>query len=1666
MAQKFLHDITILGSDGSTATIEGAGQSTLNLKTTTNSKNNYIVGTTTGSLSFRPNGTTALTINSSSDSTFAGDVNVNTAATNGPSIRLIHPGSSENPEIRIQSGETGTTAFSIYNTATNPDAEQFFINNTLGVSHLGNKRGALKLESSSGVVLTLNGTAATFVGSVTADTIIINDTDGTRGIFRNDSGYDLRLGGGVNEADGAYISLSGGTRGGGTSTFKGRVEIFAGGDNYTAQSQITGDIVLGAHWSGGDKTILHLDSSNTSATFSGDITASGGRIYVKESDLGNTAVAITRDADEGYVQLFNDGTQTVELRGNGVSYINGGNFGIGASNPSYKLQVQGTAYINDTLYVNGNTEVNAAFSQTGGAASSFSGDATFAGTVAVNGDFLTVGNADNNTTLIQTRSTAGNISGIKIARGAGTWSSTGNNNFGLLVSDNGIELAKLTALGQNVTGRAPYLTIADGGNATLAGSLNIGKSLHIGPSQSRYIFNSDYVTVAGSGTSNAGAIEWKEGTHYIPSLAYAFKVRLVTTGTGTDTGANYIVYYNNTDSAWVVRHVSLAGNSSNHPLLTMVSDGTGTYMGAYDNHPGTYHIRYFVESWDTGDQDMDGHAFGSDFHWQRLDDTLTYPDGNVVINKGSLSITDDGSNAVTLTESGSGDFTIDAPDDIRLDAGGADIVLKTNGSEYARLTNDSQDLEIKVSTNDKDFKVNGYDDSTEITALRLDMSDNGWAHFNGGISVGAGNSTFAGNILPSSDSSFNLGSDSVRWASIYSDGIATSTITLNTIRLNDSITILNKTQTAYISFATRNTDGSQTVLDLTNVGNITLKDYIIHDGDANTYYGFEGNDQFRIVVGGAEKLHINSSRIRINDDLHAAADSSYDIGTSSVRFRNIYADTLYGDGSNITGITSTDNTKVAKAGDTMTGTLTVDGGGSSSVLLKTKGSARIALENANATNSFYLSNTGGNGASVLDIGGSLSVVEGGSTTFTGDIIGSGNLFLRSYNSSGKGIFFRDGFEHGDNNPYNLSITILNDGDGSADALEINAYDGIYFNTGSGTQNIRAKIGSDGNATFYGNVTLNSRLTFDYGGDHYFEAGTNSLSYKSSGGTSVMTLNALTQTAVFSGVVSVPTGKTFRLYNAAGTGWGEIGLEESENKIQFNRGIKPSGNNQTDQTLGTSTKRWHTLYAGAGNFSGTLDINGTGNSTFAGPISITPPSSTGWQGLTITGSGTSHTQGAIVLKSSTTDTPEARGQGVFMFNEGDDVTWYMGTRYQDADEWQLGRKTGTSINTEAAESGNAFLKMHNSGRATFTGSVFVQSDDNDKFLVRSNDYTISRIISRGSSGADLDKGLFSLMSSDGTNNNVEKVRIDSAGNSWFNGGAVSFGDNVTIEGDLNITGDINSTSVTNLDVDDKTITIAKGAADSAAADEAGIVVDGADASILYDHTGTKWKLNKPVHMSAAKLDFDLLNNHARIKASSSTLFLDAVLIQTQGNLIPDGDSNRDLGQSNRYFEDGYIETLHHKGLSPTAGSNIDQVFEFWSTNGVLTADTWTNVSGKIDISDSSETAQVFDGNIMATGTYALQMYVDDHDANGNHYGEYYSGTLTWYAGGTNSTIVDEIVLHRAGHAPNAGHIQLRTKRTVSSDGKLYLQMKHSRTLNNGGITGASNKIVKFKFRRLI
>ena len=97
-------------------------------------------------------------------------------------------------------------------------------------------------------------------------------------------------------------------------------------------------------------------------------------------------------------------------------------------------------------------------------------------------------------------------------------------------------------------------------------------------------------------------------------------------------------------------------------------------------------------------------------------------DGQVDITSGALTISSDGANAATLTESASGDFTIASIDDLRLESGGNDIVLRGASSvEYGRLSNSSGDFVIQNMTADKDIIFKADNGSGTATAyLTLD----------------------------------------------------------------------------------------------------------------------------------------------------------------------------------------------------------------------------------------------------------------------------------------------------------------------------------------------------------------------------------------------------------------------------------------------------------------------------------------------------------------------------------------------------------------------------------------------------------------------------------------------------------------------------------------------------------------------------------------------------------------------------------------------------------------------------------------------------------------------------------------------------------------------------------------------------------------------------------
>ena len=105
-------------------------------------------------------------------------------------------------------------------------------------------------------------------------------------------------------------------------------------------------------------------------------------------------------------------------------------------------------------------------------------------------------------------------------------------------------------------------------------------------------------------------------------------------------------------------------------------------------------------------------------------------------------------------------------------------------------------------------------------------------------------------------------------------------------------------------------------------------------------------------------------------------------------------------------------------------------------------------------------------------------------------------------------------------------------------------------------------------------------------------------------------------------------------------------------------------------------------------------------------------------------------------------------------------------------------------------------------------------------------------------------------------NTTATTVDFAGaGTTVNIGAVTgntnIRNNMVVAGNLVVQGTTTTVSSTTLDVSDKNLTLAKGAADSATADGAGLTIDGAGATLNYVHATTAFTSSQDVDLASGK-----------------------------------------------------------------------------------------------------------------------------------------------------------------------------------------------------------------------
>ena len=187
----------------------------------------------------------------------------------------------------------------------------------------------------------------------------------------------------------------------------------------------------------------------------------------------------------------------------------------------------------------------------------------------------------------------------------------------------------------------------------------------------------------------------------------------------------------------------------------------------------------------------------------------------------------------------------------------------------------------------------------------------------------------------------------------------------------------------------------------------------------------------------------------------------------------------------------------------------------------------------------------------------------------------------------------------------------------------------------------------------------------------------------------------------------------------------------------------------------------------------------------------------------------------------------------------------------------GYKILNASKREVTEWHQPFVKQVNLKGGVISGSIQILGGSG---ILSSSNQDFNSFSSSADSRLDTIEGAFStsvdtrLDSLEGdTHTHANKANLDTinqnlstTSNVTFNTG--SFTGDMTITGDLTVLGAATEISSTELRIEDKLITVASGSADSAAADGAGIEIDGAGKSLQWDHNTTSFVFDAKVSSS--------------------------------------------------------------------------------------------------------------------------------------------------------------------------------------------------------------------------
>ena len=320
-----------------------------------------------------------------------------------------------------------------------------------------------------------------------------------------------------------------------------------------------------------------------------------------------------------------------------------------------------------------------------------------------------------------------------------------------------------------------------------------------------------------------------------------------------------------------------------------------------------------------GDATFIGNASGTNMIWDKSHDNLKFND-NVYARFGTgsdLAIFHNGSDSYIDNLTGAlyirpaNNFFVQNRDtgEVYLKAieDGA-VELYHNGSKKLETTSGGIDLSDQLQVDGTVFATGGLKVNSDSTKLRLGASDDLQIYHDGtnsylqnatGVLYLNNTGGTATNLIVKAASNIELqpasGETGVKT-------IANGAVELyydNAKKAETTSTGLTVSSSANAEIKITSATSSSATLEFGDTGNDDEANISYDNYNGFMMYRTSANADMRFYTNGTHRLTLHKTGY-----LAPATDSTYDIGTSSVRFANIYADTLYGDGSNLTGVSA------------------------------------------------------------------------------------------------------------------------------------------------------------------------------------------------------------------------------------------------------------------------------------------------------------------------------------------------------------------------------------------------------------------------------------------------------------------------------------------------------------------------------------------------------------------------------------------------------------------------------------------------------------------------------------------------------------------------------------------------------------------------------------------